>query len=231
MKWRLLRLDWRYAIGELLIVVLGVMIALYADQWNSRQSIKLMEIEYVERLIADLEEDQTALDRAADFLNAKLPSLELLFRNLCTEFQPEGSSLENLQHFQQGAYLGFSQPFGRRDTYDEMIATGSISIIQKVQIRTALLAYVRINEVQRSRTQARITDYPSQFYELAPYSLDISELEADKLWSNIRSSNICNEIRAEQNFGIFMQVENGSWKERKQLFLLQLETYLIEISE
>jgi hypothetical protein len=231
MKWRLHRLNWRYAIGELLIVVSGVMIALYADQWNNRQSIKLSEIEYIERLVADLDEDQISLERANDFLGAKLPSLQLLFQNLCTEMQTEESSLENLQHFQRGAFLGFSQPFGRRDTYDEMIATGAISIIRNVQIRTALLAYVQANEVQRSRTVARMTDYPSRFYELAPYSLDISELEADKLWSNIRSSNICNEIRAEQNFGAFVQSENGSWKERQQLFLQQLETYLSEISE
>ncbi len=34
MRWRLLKLDWAYAIGEFIIVIAGVLIALTIDQWN-----------------------------------------------------------------------------------------------------------------------------------------------------------------------------------------------------
>jgi hypothetical protein len=45
MRWRLLKLDLPYLLGELLIVILGVVIALSADRWNNREkSLLLKEI-------------------------------------------------------------------------------------------------------------------------------------------------------------------------------------------
>ena len=229
MKWRLLKLDWRYAIGELLIVVLGVMIALYADQWNSLQTDKQNEIEYIERLIADLREDQRRIDIATNFINSKMPSLDQVYGDLCTESQSEGNPLENLRHFRQGAMLGYSQPFARTDTYNEMLATGNINLIEDTQIRTFLLAYLGENETLMRRTQTRVTDYPALMYQLVPSMQDISESEAADLWANVKSLNICNSVRAEQNFGVFIRTGYAEWKERQNLFLHELTVYLDQI--
>ena len=34
MLWRKFKLDWQYALGELVIVTLGVLVALAINQWN-----------------------------------------------------------------------------------------------------------------------------------------------------------------------------------------------------
>ena len=230
MKWRLLKLDLKYAVGELLIVVLGVMIALYADQLNNDRALKKTEIEYVERLISDLDEDQSRIDIANDFLVMKLASLDVVYRNICSNADSKEDSREMLKHLQHGAFLGFSQPFGRRDTYDEMLSTGTISLLENLQIRTALFSYVEANDRQERRTQRRVTSYPALYYELGSTSLDVSNDEATNLWSNIRSSNMCNAVRAERNFGVFMQSEYASWQERQRLFRQQLGRYLGEIT-
>ena len=36
MKWRLLKLNWKYGIGELAIVTMGVLIALGVDEWRQQ---------------------------------------------------------------------------------------------------------------------------------------------------------------------------------------------------
>ena len=41
MLWRKFKLDWKYAIGELFIVVAGVLLALAIDQWNERRLERL----------------------------------------------------------------------------------------------------------------------------------------------------------------------------------------------
>ena len=57
MRWRLHRLDWPYAVGELIIVVAGVLIALAVDQWNSDRLERVEEVEIIEQLISDLNID------------------------------------------------------------------------------------------------------------------------------------------------------------------------------
>ncbi len=54
MRWRLRKLDWPYAIGELIIVVAGVLIALAVDQWNSDRMARVEEGEIIEQLISSL---------------------------------------------------------------------------------------------------------------------------------------------------------------------------------
>lgn len=44
MRWRLRKLDWGYALGELIIVTAGVLIALAIDEWNSDRLNRVDEI-------------------------------------------------------------------------------------------------------------------------------------------------------------------------------------------
>lgn len=44
MLFRKQRLDWRYGITELVIVVAGVLIALAADGWSKRQADRALEL-------------------------------------------------------------------------------------------------------------------------------------------------------------------------------------------
>ena len=230
MKWRFFKLDWKYATGELIIVTLGVMIALFADQWISEQSLRNSEMEYVERLIADLREDQTRLDIAKGFLDRKNPSLSLVYDDLCNQSQKNESAAEMIQHFAEGVILGFSQPFAQTDTYDELLSTGNLSILSDSQIRADLMAYHSLNDTFMRRTQSRVTEYPTRFYELLPSSPELRITNAVEIWSNVRSSNICNAVTAEQNFGRFMQVGYGEWQIRKDTFLEKLTNHLSRIS-
>ena len=230
MKWRLSKLDWKYAIGELIIVTLGVMIALLADQWITQQSINEDEKEYIERLIADLVEDQSRLDIAEGFLNLKNPSLSLVYDDLCNQIQNIGNAAEMVQHFSQGVILGFSQPFAQTDSYNEILSTGNLNIIADAQIRTELMTYHSVNDTFTRRTQARVTAYPTHFYELVPSSPESRVSNADDIWTEIRSANICNAVRAEQNFGSFMKEQYSAWQSRKDLLLETLTGYLNQIS-
>lgn len=50
-----------YAIGETLLVVIGILIALQINNWNEARKNKIDEIQYLNRLIEDLEHDQNDL--------------------------------------------------------------------------------------------------------------------------------------------------------------------------
>ena len=50
MRWRKFRLDWTYAIGELVIVTLGVLIALAIGEWNDERVVRAEEFNVLSRI-------------------------------------------------------------------------------------------------------------------------------------------------------------------------------------
>jgi hypothetical protein len=79
MRWRLLKLNWGYAIGELIIVSVGVLIALAIDQCNSDRLDRVDEMLIIEGLISDLEFDRSTIDQGLGFLPEKEASLRRVY--------------------------------------------------------------------------------------------------------------------------------------------------------
>ncbi len=75
MFWRKFKLDWSYAVGELLIVVIGVLIALAIDQWNDDRLEKLEEVDAVARILTDIQTDLQDFDFRLKAVDAKEESL------------------------------------------------------------------------------------------------------------------------------------------------------------
>ena len=57
MIWKKLKDNWLNAIGELLIIVVGVLIALAIDQWNANRLERQEEVDAVSRILIDLQTD------------------------------------------------------------------------------------------------------------------------------------------------------------------------------
>ncbi len=75
MLWRLYRLNWLYAVGELIIVTAGVLIALAIDQWNSDRLDRVEEIQFIDQLVADLNYDLVGFETELRALDVKEASL------------------------------------------------------------------------------------------------------------------------------------------------------------
>ncbi len=50
----------RYAVGEIVLVVIGILIALQVNNWNENQKQKKRETVYLQNLSIDLKETNTA---------------------------------------------------------------------------------------------------------------------------------------------------------------------------
>ena len=53
----------RYAIGEIVLVVIGILIALQINTWNEEKKDRGLEIEFLKRLKSDLVTDSTYYSR------------------------------------------------------------------------------------------------------------------------------------------------------------------------
>jgi hypothetical protein len=109
MQWRLLRLNWSYAIGELLIVTAGVLVALAINEWNNDRLERAEEALIIERLVSDLQSDLGGYLLGRDILKRKEDSLRRLYAVLMAADRRPSDLRGFLQVFIYGDKYGWSQ--------------------------------------------------------------------------------------------------------------------------
>lgn len=145
MKWRKLELDWAYALGELAIVVVGVLIALGVDSWNDERLDRRLERRYMAGLVRDLEEDTVELGRALA-LSEQFAENGRSVLGVAAGQNPEPTPAEFLRSIEFAGFLYF--PIHTRPTYDELVSTGNLGLLRDESLKRDLAAYYA--EIERT---------------------------------------------------------------------------------
>ncbi len=126
---------FKYAIGEIILVVIGILIALQINNWNESRKLRNQELKYLENLRSDLKLNITDI---AQFLESGNSSIESA--NKVLEYF-EGKPIEDLNDLNYHAtnvYIWYR--FTLHDnTYKELINSGNIGIISNDSIKNGLL--------------------------------------------------------------------------------------------
>lgn len=128
----------RYAIGEIILVVIGILIAIQINNWNiSRIEQAKIEV-YAQLLIHDLEEDITmskfAMYQATEILN-RIDSLTQYVQNKNIK------NISNLDVFCLSSNLDY-RPFSwNRTTLDELKSSGSLQSIKNNSLKMKIAQY------------------------------------------------------------------------------------------
>ena len=156
-------------IGEFVVIVLGVLVALGVDDWNQERSDRELEINLLDRMQSELLADGADLAsadvdaRARDWvLDAVLA--ELGDEDAAARLKPQ--RLDSLRHptrrdsLRAAAGRGASPPFDlvarplrifryrpefdlSSDAYQEMITTGTLGIVRDNEVRSTIMFYYR----------------------------------------------------------------------------------------
>jgi hypothetical protein len=243
MIWRKFKLEWSYAIGELFIVVVGVLIALAIDQWNDNRLERLEEIDAVSRILVDLQTDLKDFDFRLKSVAAKEESLLRVKAALAgdTEIDP----VVFLTDIIIGADFGWNQGFAQRSTYDNLMASGRLGIIQDADIRVQISDNYRLYQDEHIRIEERETDYPALSYRLVPrrgHKEDIehialertiepglSDSELLELVDLVQRSSIHDHVTAELNLARFIREVELALQSRAVALMSELERYQTRI--
>ncbi len=231
MRWRLLRLNWAYGIGELAIVVVGVMIALGFEQWNSDRLDRVEEVEIIERFIADLRVDLDSIAFGMDLISGKETALNRISSSLQSpEKRPNDLTLF-LQDVAESAGYGWTQASPRRTTFDEVLASGRFGLIRDTATRVGIADYYDSSLNRDDRIEERETEYPNLSYRLVPrvtefeLATDLSDAQLDELVSIVISSPLPDQMVGEMNFTRFLAVQFTNWRESCLELIDELELY------
>lgn len=166
MKWRFLKLDWKYTISELVIVTVGVLVALGVDQWRQERKDRALELEYASRLKAELRVDIT---RFKNFEELELYSKRLVletFAKFDTIPISFDDSVINTQNLNYSIYVAL--PETRSATFREMESTGNLHLLQNPAIRLSIDDYYGFHKLLSGILAEPIGEYRNIFYETIP---------------------------------------------------------------
>ena len=124
--------------AEIGVIVLGVLIALGADEWRQNEIAKTTEFRYRERILADLLDGESRLNSTISRLESVSADLDFL---ISMEFSSSSDDEIVGRFTNASAYGGSSQRYDHDDTYEELISSGNLSIIESAEIRENLSAY------------------------------------------------------------------------------------------
>lgn len=238
MRWRLLKLNWSYAISELLIVISGVLIALAVDQWNSNRLDRREEQEIVDRLIVDANRDLQALADQLQSLERKEASLFRVQSVLASDGSTPEDPAAFLRDIVIGANYGWNQWQARRITISELLATGKLGLIRDVVLRDKIGEYYESERDAHQRIDERETGYPTISYQLVSRAnegtvsgdSDIVELALHddaiaQAVSRVLDSSLDEHVTAELNFARFVQAMTVRLQNTARELISALEDY------
>ena len=232
MQWRFLRLNWSYAIGELFIVTIGVLIALAINEWNNNRLERAEEVLIVERLVSDLQGDLADYQLGLEILERKEDSLRRLHSDLMSADSRPSDLTQFLQDVIYSTNYGWNQHRARRTTIDELLGSGKLGLIRNAGVRAAVGEYYKFEGGTHDRIEERETRYPSISYQLVPraneYELDpsLDDEQIESLVAAVFESNLREHVISEINFARFVRERFVELQSKCTDLILTLQAYL-----
>lgn len=129
----------RYAIGEIVLVVIGILIALSINNWNETQKQERLELRYLKDLKKELELNIKSAIDDNQFYEFQIQNAELIASYLSNDSQKDTEKLlVAIEHTGYGTALNFIS-----DVWNELYSTGNISIIKNQEIKANLTELYR----------------------------------------------------------------------------------------
>ena len=125
----------KYALGEILLVMIGILLALQVNNWNEERKLQLKSLDYLKRLKVDLENVSEDVNRSVNATERKyhdaLVALEALESKelLSSEVKDFESHLRR--------YFQFQITIQNTTAYNEMLSSGDLGLIKNEWLRTA----------------------------------------------------------------------------------------------
>jgi hypothetical protein len=217
----------KYAIGEIVLVVIGILIALQINNWNNRKETKLKEMEALSEIFQDLKGDKIQLTTLRSNEANIVKSMEIVL----TEFKARGSIHVDSLHTHLGKALVGNRTRFITTAYNVLLSSG-IGLVQDKDIRYSVANYYEkeIPSVERDG----LDTFEEWYDDILPF---IREEAQYWQWGEILVPNSINSIFENQklyqvlktniyNHVIFIETIDEALKENNDL--LEILTPLIE---
>ncbi|MDY2587948.1 DUF6090 family protein [Winogradskyella aquimaris] len=130
---------FKYAIGEIILVVIGILIALQINNWNQNRLNENLESLYYKRLLDDAREEKQILEATINYSKKVYYHAKKAIAVFENSIDAEINPVENLIDMYQASQL--SDAYSASSTFQELIASGQINLIQNESLKNTLISY------------------------------------------------------------------------------------------
>ena len=154
---------FKYAIGEIVLVVIGILIALQINNWNENRKNKIAEADYYCRILDDFELNDTLIDETTELLSHKI--------ELCKELILDINNTPNdrsviLNKFVLALRQDVFVP--SNIAFEEITSSGQLKLLTDLKLKNRLIQHstymnniINLLEENRNIIITRMSDFES----------------------------------------------------------------------
>jgi len=167
---RLVRsISWKYALGEVSLIVIGILIALFINDWAIEREDRKFEAEYLQRIGDELRNDRVVLESIIRGANDGR-----LWAEYLSEFYDGRVAEPDQQRLVVANYKFGLDPIDLvfdMSTFNDLVSTGRLNLISDPEVRQAIQrAYAGLQRLAPAREPYR-AEYRSAVSGLMPRSM------------------------------------------------------------
>jgi hypothetical protein len=188
---------FKYAIGEIILVVIGILIALSINNWNQDRLNKTEEQSYLKAIKVDLKKDSVTLDYLVHNIDIKLTTLEKLKNDLDSN---DTAILQNAQ-FSSSLLTTFSF-VPEKSTIQDLESSGKLNLLANKQVKDTLLSYYNTIDTSIFALNTSLVEYSRNI--IAPFLMTNYTLEFNNLENLITENSNLVTLTTEQKQSQFL---------------------------
>ena len=188
---------FKYAIGEIALVMIGILLALQVSNWNAINKEQKVEKRYLSELILDLKTDSLVISKFINDSDTQLKyknNLIEMFNNKATFSEDSLAIFFNIQWQVTYSFNPITT------TLDEMKSTGNIGIIRNSDLRRKILETYNNYTIHINQDQSIYDEQQGETWKLlfssVPnlYTGDIEQLHKADIKSALSRFEVQNRI-------------------------------------
>ena len=136
--WRYLK----YAIGEILLVVIGIMIALQLNNWNQSISEQNISKDYLGNLRTELKSDLDYFDQIITRNDEQKTYIDEILKAMYTEKIDPSKEMELISKLSEA--MDPTDFFPKTATYQDLVSSGKMTLIKPINFRQRIITHYNL---------------------------------------------------------------------------------------
>ena len=161
-----------YAIGEIVLVVIGILIALSINEWNDKKKNTQSELIYYCRILEDIELDKQRIVELKNESDYRIGLSQKVLLEL------DGGTKDKNYIINQFILATRSEIYEPRNvTFKDLISSGNLKLLTDISIKNSLIQYYSELENKQSQLKQNRDEITKEVFELVNTSVEIGAIQ------------------------------------------------------
>ena len=220
-----------YALGEIVLVVIGILIAVNINNWNQSRIDRKKELSYLRSYASDLKVNIKELERVTIKSSRMSALADVLIQSFASSGKDIGLDETDSILFE---LIGYTKYLSQEGTKENVLGAGSLEIIRDLHVRSSFVTHeadlkrMRASEHYAFNVFEEYMDYLKGNIRMYNFQLGKSMLDSDIISSLSSDTYFLNLI---DDLSVIYRELNDHYKDRRNALEMLLNAVEAEIEE